>query len=120
MASGLPASVAAGESASFAGAHRRGPPLGRCPGFGPAQSVDRGQRLALIQRAPLLTGPGTRWHYSSPGYLLAGHIVEQASGQPYAEFLTSRSWSRWGWPQPAWAAFPRARWLRVATEMASR
>jgi CubicO group peptidase (beta-lactamase class C family) len=63
---------------------------GDAPGFGPSQSVDRGQRLALIQRAPLLAGPGTRWHYSSPGYLLAGHIVEQASGQPYAEFLTEQ------------------------------
>ena len=64
---------------------------GDAPGFGPSQSVDRGQRLALIQRAPLLAGPGTRWHYSSPGYLLAGHIVEQASGQPYAEFLTEQA-----------------------------
>jgi CubicO group peptidase (beta-lactamase class C family) len=34
--------------------------------------------------------PGTSWHYSSPGYLLAGHIVAQASGQPYADFVTGQ------------------------------
>ena len=47
-------------------------------------------RLALIQQAPLLTEPGTQWRYSSPGYLLAGLIVERASGRPYPDFLTER------------------------------
>ena len=49
-----------------------------------------GERLAAIQRAPLRTAPGEQWHYSSPGFLLVGLIVERASGQPYAEFLTER------------------------------
>ena len=62
---------------------------GDAPGFGPSQSVDRGQRLALIQRAPLL-GPGNPLALQQPWVLLAGHIVEQASGQPYAEFLTEQ------------------------------
>jgi len=61
---------------------------GDAPGFNASQPVDPAERLALIQQAPLLTDPGSRWHYSSPGYLLIGHIVEQASGQPYAGFLT--------------------------------
>jgi len=58
------------------------------PGFDASQPMDPAERLALIQQAPLLTQPGTRWHYSSPGYLLVGHIVEQASGQPYTSFVT--------------------------------
>jgi CubicO group peptidase (beta-lactamase class C family) len=52
--------------------------------------MDPAERVALIQQAPLLTDPGTSWHYSSPGYLLAGHIVAQASGQPYADFVTGQ------------------------------
>src|SRR5262249_52638597 len=56
----------------------------------PSQPMDPGERLALIQRAPLLTEPGTQWRYSSPGYLLVGLIVERASGQPYPDFLAAR------------------------------
>ena len=63
---------------------------GDAPGFQPAQPMDPGERLALIQQAPLLTEPGTRWLYSSPGYLLVGLIVERAGGQPYPDFLTER------------------------------
>ena len=60
------------------------------PGFEPSQPMDIADRLALILRAPLLTEPGTRWRYSSPGYLLVGHIVARASGRSYPDFLTDR------------------------------
>jgi CubicO group peptidase (beta-lactamase class C family) len=60
------------------------------PGFEPSQPMSIRDRLALIQQAPLLTEPGTQWRYSSPGYLLAGLIVERASGRPYPDFLTER------------------------------
>ena len=60
---------------------------GDAPGFDASQQMDIAERIALIQRAPLLSDPGARWHYSSPGYLLVGQVVEQASGQPYAGFL---------------------------------
>jgi CubicO group peptidase (beta-lactamase class C family) len=63
---------------------------GEVPGFDPSQPMSPDQRLALIQQAPLLTQPGTRWHYSSPGYLLIGHIVTRASGQPYTDVITER------------------------------
>ena len=63
---------------------------GDAPGFDASQPTDPAERVALIQQAPLLTDPGTSWHYSSPGYLLAGHIVAQASGQPYADFVTGQ------------------------------
>ena len=60
---------------------------GDAPGFDASQPMDLAERLALIQQAPLLTGPGTNWHYSSPGFLLAGQIVARAAGQPYHRFL---------------------------------
>jgi CubicO group peptidase (beta-lactamase class C family) len=67
--------------------------LGHWPGF-PAldkyRPVEPAQERAIFQREPLLFAPGTRYHYSSPGYVLLGWIVEQAGGQPYAKFLDDR------------------------------
>jgi CubicO group peptidase (beta-lactamase class C family) len=63
---------------------------GDAPGFEPSQPMGIHERLALIQQAPLLTEPGAQWRYSSPGYLLAGLIVERASGRPYPDFITER------------------------------
>jgi CubicO group peptidase (beta-lactamase class C family) len=63
---------------------------GDVPGFDPSQPIDLAERVALVLQAPLLTEPGTRWQYSSLGYVLAGYIVAQASGQPYPSFLAER------------------------------
>src|SRR5689334_23569393 len=60
------------------------------PGLDPAEPAPPAERLAAIQAAPLRTAPGETWHYSSPGFVLVGLIVERASGQPYARFLTER------------------------------
>ncbi|MEU4479501.1 serine hydrolase domain-containing protein [Micromonospora sp. NPDC023966] len=43
--------------------------------------------LAVFAGLPPLFAPGTRWHYSSPGYVLLARAVERASGRPYAAFL---------------------------------
>jgi CubicO group peptidase (beta-lactamase class C family) len=60
------------------------------PGLDPAEPMRISERLKIIQATPLRTEPGAQWHYSSPGFLLSGLIVERASGQPYREFLTER------------------------------
>lgn len=60
------------------------------PGLDPAEPMKTSGRLEVIQATPLRTEPGAQWHYSSPGFLLAGLIVERASGQPYREFLAER------------------------------
>ena len=60
------------------------------PGLDPAEPTAPAERLAAILAAPLRTAPGQAWHYSSPGFVLVGLIVERASGQPYARFLTER------------------------------
>lgn len=60
------------------------------PGLDPAEPMSSLERLAAIQQAPLRTEPGRVWHYSSPGYLLVGLIVERISGQPYPEFVAER------------------------------
>jgi CubicO group peptidase (beta-lactamase class C family) len=59
-------------------------------GLDPAEPMRISERLQIIQATPLRTEPGAQWHYSSPGFLLAGFIVERASGQPYPEFLAER------------------------------
>ena len=58
------------------------------PGLDPAEPMPISQRLEIIQATPLRTEPGAAWHYSSLGFVLAGFIVAQASGQPYPQFLT--------------------------------
>ncbi len=39
-------------------------------------------------RKPLDFDPGTQWQYSNTGYVIAGLIVEKASGTPLLEFLS--------------------------------
>jgi len=39
-------------------------------------------------RKPLDFDPGTQWQYSNTGYVIAGLIVERASGQPLLQFLS--------------------------------
>lgn len=41
-------------------------------------------------RKPLDYEPGTKWQYSNTGYVIAGRIVEKASGQPLFQFLKQR------------------------------
>jgi CubicO group peptidase (beta-lactamase class C family) len=60
------------------------------PGLDPAEPMSISERLELVLATPLRTEPGAQWHYSSPGFLLAGLIAERASGRPYQEFLTER------------------------------
>ncbi|NUR71670.1 MAG: beta-lactamase family protein [Hamadaea sp.] len=57
------------------------------PGFDIDVTLPVAERLELIERAPLIAEPGSAWHYSSPGYALAGRILELATGQSYADHL---------------------------------
>jgi CubicO group peptidase (beta-lactamase class C family) len=41
----------------------------------------------LIEAAPLLHEPGSRWHYSSPGYVMLAAAIEERTGRPYAEMV---------------------------------
>jgi CubicO group peptidase (beta-lactamase class C family) len=60
------------------------------PDLDPADPMSVGQRVEIIQNTPLHTEPGAEWRYSSPGFVLAGCIVERASGCPYQDFLAER------------------------------
>ena len=42
-----------------------------------------------LSNVPLLAQPGTRWYYSI-GVDVQGYLVEQLSGQPFADFLQTR------------------------------
>lgn len=43
--------------------------------------------LDVWARKPLDFEPGTKWQYSNTNYVIAGLIVEQASGEPLLQFL---------------------------------
>ena len=42
-----------------------------------------GELLAAVTAEPLLAAPGTAFHYSSTGFLVAGMVLEAATGQPW-------------------------------------
>jgi CubicO group peptidase (beta-lactamase class C family) len=46
--------------------------------------------LKLFQNDPLVAEPGTRYHYSSYGYVLLGAAVEAAAAQRYQEYIRNR------------------------------
>jgi CubicO group peptidase (beta-lactamase class C family) len=76
------------------------------PGLDPSEPMTITARLQAIWSAPLRTEPGALWHYSSPGFVLAGLIVERASGQPYAEFVTEQILSPLGLAQTTMGGTP--------------
>ena len=46
--------------------------------------------LKIFQNDPLVAEPGTRFHYSTYGYVLLGEAVESAAGQRYLDYARSR------------------------------
>ena len=65
-------------------AHWRG-----MPDLDPTVPLTPADELRLFSEAPLLSAPGERFSYSSPGYALLARIVERAADQPYASFLAT-------------------------------
>lgn len=63
------------------------PHWGDEPGFDVRATMAIADRVGLIPQGTPASRPGLRWLYSSPGYLLVAHIVEQAAQQPYGDFL---------------------------------
>jgi CubicO group peptidase (beta-lactamase class C family) len=52
-------------------------------------TITADQILTLWARKPLDFDPGTKWQYSNTNYVIAGVIVEKASGMPLLRFLSS-------------------------------
>lgn len=44
--------------------------------------------IRRFQAHPPLFHPGSRFRYSSPGWVLLAHVVQRVGGRPYGEFLT--------------------------------
>jgi CubicO group peptidase (beta-lactamase class C family) len=54
------------------------------------EPVTAGKILDLWARQPLDFEPGTDWQYSNTNFVIAGLIVEKASGEPLLQFLSER------------------------------
>jgi D-alanyl-D-alanine carboxypeptidase len=67
--------------------------------FEPRQMVD----AALAKKA--LFAPGKGWSYSNTNYVLAGLIVQKATGRPIAEEITGRIIDRIGLRHTYWPAY---------------
>src|SRR5437588_8207174 len=48
--------------------------------------------LPLVEHERLRFKPGTRWSYSNSGFLLAGLVIEKASGESYYRYLAEHVW----------------------------
>ncbi len=70
--------------------------------------------------ALLLAEAGWPWTIPHRGFPLVGLIVERASGQPYAEFLTERILSPLRLTATTVGGHGRPAWPRVATGLASQ
>lgn len=57
------------------------------PGLSLYQPIARDALLGVFQQFPLKFAPGGGWSYSSPAYVLVAHIVEQVTGEQYADFV---------------------------------
>ncbi|HSZ43399.1 MAG TPA: serine hydrolase domain-containing protein [Trebonia sp.] len=56
-------------------------------GLDPATPLPADEKLRLFAAAPLLSPPGERFSYSSPGFVLLAHVIENAARQSYKDFL---------------------------------
>jgi len=54
------------------------------------QPVTAQKILDLWARKPLDFEPGTKWQYSNTNYVIAGVIIEKASGMPLLQFLRAK------------------------------
>lgn len=45
------------------------------------------QGIDQLKTEPLVFDPGTDWFYNNSAYIMLGYIIEQVSGQSYAEFM---------------------------------
>lgn len=62
------------------------------PAFGDLRRRDLTlqELVAVFRDEPMDFAPGSDFRYNNSGYVLLGAIIEQLSGQPYAEFVRSR------------------------------
>jgi CubicO group peptidase (beta-lactamase class C family) len=60
------------------------------PDFEVGRPGEPDELLERFARVPLRSTPGTTWHYSSPGYLLAARVVEAVGAAAYADIVTER------------------------------
>lgn len=55
---------------------------------GPIQrDLDTAQLVASFSGEPVDFAPGEQWRYNNSGYVLAGAVIEQASGEPWHAYL---------------------------------
>lgn len=55
-----------------------------------------GSILAFMSALPRAGAPGTIWNYNTGETFVVGAVIEGATHQPLATYLTQKIWSRWG------------------------
>ena len=60
------------------------------------EDVTPDELIGMFKNGPMEFAPGDQYRYCNSGYHLLGKIVEQASGQPFEQFLRSHVFERLG------------------------
>jgi Beta-lactamase class C and other penicillin binding proteins len=50
------------------------------------------EAIDVFKDLDLVAEPGTKYSYSSYGYVLLGAAIESASGQPYGDYMREHVW----------------------------
>lgn len=60
----------------------------------------------MVTTKPLLSVPGTKYQYSSPGYMLLGVIIERISGKPLGDYFQERLFTPLGMSSTRFSTAP--------------
>ncbi|MFQ5459999.1 MAG: serine hydrolase domain-containing protein, partial [Anaerolineae bacterium] len=60
--------------------------------WGPLDGRSPREWVADARRLSLEAAPGSFFNYSNPGFSLAGHVVERATGADYTSYMRQRVW----------------------------
>lgn len=69
--------------------------------FWPTTTYSNQEVVARLAKVPLKAGFRDRYAYDNILYAVAQQVIEQVSGQSYADFLQQHIFTRLAWPAPA-------------------
>lgn len=80
-------------------------------GYDPGVEYTPAQALELARQTPLTFEPGTQVNYSNSGFLWLGLLLEDVTGQPYADLVAERVAGPLGLPTMTLDPTPVAGWV---------
>lgn len=71
-------------------------PYGRGAPWEPFEPTRWEQLVAMMPYQQLLFAPGSRYHYSNPGFVYLARIIEEVTGDPWVAYIQKNIWTPLG------------------------